>query len=355
MSVDANEVPALSKTRHLEVVAKRMTRNLLKMATRRGHATREQETLMKGWQLVEFNKPPQLVEKEDPTPGPGQVVLDVKSCGMCHSDLVQMHAVGADFVLNIMGHELAGIVSAVGEGVTEWKIGDRVAVCPTATESVPGFFRDGGFATKYLGVAEELVAIPDGVGWTYGAMMTDAGMTSYHALVKRGGLTKDMKVGIIGLGGLGQIATRVAVLIGADVHVAEPKKEIWPLAERLGVKHIMADAAEWQDQGFDLVVDYAGFGTTTNAAIKALKPDGTAVQVGLGVNETNFAIAEMIMRNVKLFGSRGGTREDIVELYGYVASGDLAPEVSEIGFDDIPQGLEDLEANKVTGRLVALF
>jgi len=311
---------------------------------------------MKGWQLVEFDKPPLLVEKEDPTPGPGQVVLDVKSCGMCHSDLVQLHAVGADFVLNkIMGHELAGIISAVGEGVTEWKTGDRVAVCPTATESVPGFFRDGGFATKYLGVAEELVAIPDGVDWTYGAMMTDAGMTSYHALVKRGGLTKDMKVGIIGLGGLGQIAARVAVLVGADVHVAEVKTEVWPLAERLGVKHIVGGAAEWENQGFDLVVDYAGFGTTTNAAIKALRPDGTAVQVGLGVNETNFTIAEMISRNVKLFGSRGGTKEDIMELYEYVESGDLAPEVTQIGFDDIPQGLEDLEANKVTGRLVALF
>lgn len=311
---------------------------------------------MKGWQLVEFNKPLRLVEKDDPTPGRGQVVLDVKGCGMCHSDLVQIHAVGADFMLNtIMGHELAGIVSAVGEDVSEWKMGDRVAVCPTATESVPGFFRDGGFATKYLGVAEELVAIPDSVDWTYGAMMTDAGMTSYHALVKRGGLTKDMKVGIIGLGGLGQIGARVAILKGADVHVAEVKKEVWPLAEGLGVKHIVADATEWENQGFDLVVDYAGFGTTTNAAIKALRPDGTAVQVGLGVNETNFAIAEMVLRNVKLFGSRGGTTDDIVELYELVASGDLAPEVTEIGFDDIPRGLEDLEANKVTGRLVALY
>jgi propanol-preferring alcohol dehydrogenase len=117
----------------------------------------------------------------------------------------------------------------------------------------------------------------------------------------------------------------------------------------------VGDAAEWENQGFDLVVDYAGFGTTTNAAIKALRSDGTAVQVGLGVNEINFTIAEMITRNVKLFGSRGGTKEDIEELYEYVESGDLAPEVTQIGFDDIPQGLEDLEENKVTGRLVALF
>lgn len=310
---------------------------------------------MKGWKLVEFDQLPILVEQDDPVAGPGQVVLDVKACGMCHSDLVQMHATGADFVLNIMGHELAGVVSSVGDGVAEWKIGDRVAACPTATDSVPGFFRDGGFATKYLAVTEELVAIPDHVNWTYGAMMTDAGMTSYHALVKRGGLTAGMKVGIIGLGGLGQIAARVAVLKGADVHVAEIKKDVWPLARRLGVDHVVADAAEWENQGFDLVVDYAGFGTTTAAAIKALRPDGAAVQVGLGVNEAMFPIAEMATRNVTLFGSRGGTKGDIAELYELVGTGDLAVEVTEIGFDDIPRGLQDLEANQVTGRLVALI
>ncbi len=310
---------------------------------------------MKGWQLVEFGSPLQLIEQEDPVPGPGEVVLDVKGAGLCHSDVEAM-ARGADWMLKkIIGHELAGVVSALGEGVTEWKIGDRVSVCPTASASVPGYMRDGGFANKHLAPAADLVAIPDGVDWTLGAMMTDAGMTSYHALVKRGGLTAGMKVGIIGFGGLGQIAARVAVLRGADAHVAEPKKEVWPLAERLGVQHVVADVAEWENQDFDLIVDYAGFGTTTAGALKAVKFGGTVVLVGLGVREAMIPLGEMISRGSKILASRGGTKEDIAELYAYVASGDLVPEVTEIGFDDIPQGLADLAANKVTGRLVALI
>jgi propanol-preferring alcohol dehydrogenase len=299
---------------------------------------------VKGWQLVEFGSPLKLIEQEDPVPGPGEVVLDVKGAGLCHSDIEAM-ARGADWMLKkIIGHELAGVVSALGEGVTEWKIGDRVSVCPTASASVPGYMRDGGFANKHLAPAADLVAIPT----TLGAMMTDAGMTSYHALVKRGGLTAGMKVGIIGFGGLGQIAARVAVLRGADAHVAEPKKEVWPLAERLGVQHVVADVAE-------CIVDYAGFGTTTAGALKAVKFGGTVVLVGLGVREAMIPLGEMISRGSKILASRGGTKEDIAELYAYVASGDLVPEVTEIGFDDIPQGLADLAANKVTGRLVALI
>jgi alcohol dehydrogenase, propanol-preferring len=310
---------------------------------------------VKGWQLVKFGSPLKLIEQEDPVPGPGEVVLDVKGAGLCHSDVEAM-ARGADWMLEkIIGHELAGVVSARGEGVTEWKIGDRVSVCPTASASVPGYMRDGGFANKHLAPATDLVAIPDGVDWTLGAMMTDAGMTSYHALVKRGGLTAGMKVGIIGFGGLGQIAARVAVLKGADVHVAEPKKEVWPLAERLGVQHVAADVAEWENQDFDLIVDYAGFGTTTAGALKAVKFGCTVVLVGLGVREAMIPLGEMISRESTILASRGGTKEDIAELYAYVASGDLVPEVTEIGFDDIPQGLADLAANKVTGRLVALI
>ncbi|WP_197711304.1 zinc-binding dehydrogenase [Cellulomonas sp. WB94] len=310
---------------------------------------------MKGWELVAFGQPLELVEREDPTPGPGEVVLDVKGAGLCHSDVAAMQG-GADWMLHkIIGHELAGVVSALGEDVTEWTIGDRVSVCPTASASVPGYMRDGGFATKHLAPAGDLVAIPDAVDWTLGAQMTDAGMTSYHALVVRGGLTAGMKVGIIGLGGLGQIAARVAVLRGADVHVAEPKKDAWPLAERLGVTHVVADVAEWENGGFDLIVDYAGYGTTTDAALHAVRFNGTVVLVRLGVREGQISLGEMITRQSSLLASRGGTKQDIAELYELVATGELVPEVTEIGFDDIPRGLADLTANKVTGRLVALI
>lgn len=311
---------------------------------------------MRGWQLVAIGEPLELVEKPDPTPGPGEVVIEVKAAGLCHSDVDEItvdHGVPIGVGMYV-GHEMAGVISAVGPDVATWSVGDRVAICPTGSPRVPGYFRDGGFATKHLAPVSDLVAIPDGVDWTLGAMMTDAGMTSYHALVKRGGAAAGMKIGIIGLGGLGQIAARVAVLLGAEVHVAEVKPDAWELGRRLGVEHFVTDAAEWRGGRFDLVVDYAGFGDTTNAAIRAVREDGTVVQVGLGVREAQISLGDLISKNVRLIASRGGTGQDIAELYEYVAAGDLAPEATVIGFDDIPEGLARLAANQVTGRLVAL-
>lgn len=311
---------------------------------------------MKGWQQEAYGTPLRVVEKPDPVPGAGEVVIDVKGSGLCHSDVLAMTDLGTTIGLNVyLGHEMAGIVSAVGPDVTEWKVGDRASVCPTGGELTPGFFYDGGFADKHLSTLDYLVRVPEGLSWELAATLTDAGMTSYHALVKRGGLQKGQKVGIIGLGGLGQIATRVAVLMGADVHVAEPKQEVWDLGRRLGVTNFVPDAAEWAGQGFDLIVDYAGFGTTTAAAIKAVRFDGTVVVVGLGVQESTISIGAMVSNKVKLLASRGGTREDIAELYEYAARGDLAPEITTIGFDDIPAGVQQLAEHKVTGRLVALI
>jgi propanol-preferring alcohol dehydrogenase len=322
---------------------------------------------MKAWQFTGTGEPLVLNDVSEPIPGPGHVVLDVKAAGLCHSDSGIMHdphQIGMAAKLPItLGHEIAGIVSAVGDDVTEWKIGDRVGICPTAFmaaggpyagEATPGYGHDGGFAEKYMGPAYELVRIPDGLDIALGAVATDAGMTSYHALVRRGGCQPGMKVGIIGMGGLGQIATRVAVLIGAEVHVAETKKDVWPLAEEMGVTEVVSDASEWAGQGFDLIVDYAGFGTTTAAALEALRFDGTVVQVGAGkLAGVELNMAPLILNHLNLLGSVGGTKEDIGELYELMANKGLKPVITEIKFDEIPEGIDRLTQGTVTGRLVA--
>lgn len=324
---------------------------------------------MKAWQFTGTGKPLQLDELEIPQPGPGQVLLKVGAAGLCQSDVRSMYDVhGAASLVKTpitLGHEIAGTVRAVGDGVIEWKTGDRVGVCPTASagtmgsggpaanEVSPGYGHDGGFAEYYLGSANDLVRIPDEVGFTYGAVATDAGMTSYHALVVRGALKAGMKVGIIGIGGLGQIAARVGVLLGAEVHVAEPKESAWDMAHSLGVTDVVADATEWAGVGFDLIVDYAGFGSTTGAAIKAVRFDGTVVQVGLARRQATVDTTTMVVSHVNYLGSIGGTKEDIAALYQLMKSGELAPETTEISFDEIPDGLGCLRAGKVAGRLVA--
>ncbi len=297
-----------------------------------------------------------LGEVENPRPGEGEVVIDVEAAGLCHSDVSVLTEPTAGktmmpFTPMIIGHEIAGTISAVGEGVTEWTVGDRVGVCPTASASIPGYTRHGGFAEQHLAPAADLVRVPDDVDIALGALATDAGMTSYHAVVVRGAVQAGMKVGVIGLGGLGQVGARVAVLKGAEVHVAEMKKDVWPLAKELGVIDTVADAAEWAGAGLDLVVDNAGFDTTLKA-LEAVRSGGTVVQVGMGDPNVRITV-QSILANKSLLGSMGGTKDDIAALYELMRAGDLQPAWAEIAFEDIAEGVARLEAGTVTGRLVA--
>jgi propanol-preferring alcohol dehydrogenase len=310
---------------------------------------------MKAWQFTGFGAPLALNDVPEPSPGPQEVVVDVLAAGLCHSDVAVMR--DPTWMQHVplpmtIGHEIAGVVSAVGSEVTEWTAGQRVGVCPTAGATIPGWGRPGGFADRHVAPAADLVRMPDELDVALGAVATDAGMTSYHALVVRGGLQAGMSVGIIGLGGLGQIAARVGVLMGAHVHVAEPKRDVWPLAESLGVDDVVADAAEWRGRSFDLVVDYAGY-DTTQRALEAVHAHGTVVHVGLGspVFEVN---GQTMIQGRSLLGSRGGTKSDIEALYDLMNGGGLAPTYTAIAFSEIPDGIERLAEGKVTGRLVAL-
>ncbi len=312
---------------------------------------------MRGWFFTNTGEPLVLDELDEPTPGPGEAVLDIKAAGLCHSDVGMLTDESwlrtLAFRPIVIGHEIGGVVTAVGEGVTEVSVGDLVGVCPTATGGAPGYSRHGAFTFRHVAPAAALVPIPDGLSFELAALGTDAGMTSYHAIVTRGGLQPGMKVGVIGLGGLGQIGARVGVVKGAEVHVAEPNEAAWPMADEIGAASVVRDASEWEGQGFDLIVDYAGFGTTTRAATKAVRRDGRVVLVGMGKLEFTLDTMDMILSEVTVTGSVGGTKQDVADVYELLASGTVKPVVTVIGFDDIPQGIEDLREHRITGRLVA--
>lgn len=312
---------------------------------------------MKAWHFTTTNEP--LVEADipEPTPGPGEVVLDIKAAGLCHSDVGAMTDPGWLALIPhrpiVIGHEIAGVVAQVGEGVTEVAVGDRVGVCPTASEGAPGYARDGGFTYRHRVLAGDLVPMPAGLTFELAALGTDAGMTSYHAVMVQGGLKKGDKVGIIGFGGLGQVGARVAVVNGAEVHVAEINEAVWDRARETGAVSVVKDVSEWAGQDFDVVVDYAGFGTTTADAVAAIRRDGRIVIVGMGTLEATISTRDVILKQATLVGSNGGTKEDVAAVYELLARGDISPEVTVIGFDDIPRGLDDLRNHRVTGRVVA--
>ena len=185
--------------------------------------------------------------------------------------------------------------------------------------------------------------MPEGLTFELAALGTDAGMTSYHAMVTRGEAGPGMKVGVIGLGGLGQIGARVAVVRGAEVHVAEVDEAVWPAAREIGAMSVVGDVLEWADQGFDLIVDYAGYGTTTAGALKAIRKNGRVVVVGMARMQITLDTMDIIHKQAQPLGSSGGTKDDVAAIYALLASGDVSPVVNVIGFDDIPAGLDDLQ------------
>jgi alcohol dehydrogenase, propanol-preferring len=312
---------------------------------------------MKAWQFTNTHEPLVLAEVDEPSPGPGEVLIDVRAAGLCHSDVGLLEDEGWLRTLAkrpiTIGHEVAGVIGALGEGVTGWQVGDRVGVCPTTEAGAPGYVRDGGFAAKTVTPAISLVRIPDNVSFEQGAAGTDAGMTSHHAVIANGQVKAGSTVGIIGFGGLGQIGSRVAVLAGADVYVAEVNEKVWPNALAAGVKAVKQSIKEFEGVNFDVIVDFAGFGTTTAEAIDTVGIGGRVVQVGMGRLEATISTASLILRKVTLIGSQGGTKEDIEGVYRYLSTGKLTPTLSEISFDEIPEGIERLKRGEVVGRLVA--
>ncbi|MDD2556328.1 MAG: zinc-binding dehydrogenase [Syntrophaceticus sp.] len=311
---------------------------------------------MKAWLFYGANKPLKLEEVPDPTPAPGEIVIDIKASGLCHSDVSALD--DPNWMVNfkdlpvVLGHEPAGEVSALGEGVTNLKIGDRVGI-PSGGPNYNGYFRDGAYAEKTTAIADAVVKIPDNLDYIKAAAGTDAGNVPYHAVVTVGKVQPGEKVGIIGLGGLGQIGARIAVLKGAEVYGAEIKKDVWPVAEKLGLKKCVSDIRELADVELDMIVDFAGFGTTTNGAIQTVKEYGRVVQVGMGKIVFEIEINPLIIRHIQLMGSMGGGVEDLAGVYELMADGGLDPILSTVTFDEINDGLDRLRQGTVTGRLVA--
>jgi len=312
---------------------------------------------MEAWQWTGTGRPLTRAAVPVPTPADDEVLIRVLAAGMCHSDVGELDE--PSWAVNIhknpitLGHEIAGEVVAVGTDVHDVAIGSHVGVFPMG-RTVPGYGRDGGYAEFTLAPASDVVPYDPTIGHDLAAVGTDAGMTSHHAVVQVAGVGEGSRVGVIGLGGLGQVGARVAVLRGAEVHVADPSPAARALAEQLGVTRVVADASELAGAGLDAVVDFAGFGSTTKAAVDAIKVGGTVVMVGMGAHETTLVTADVIHQKARIVGSSGGTREDVRAVYELMASGRLAPTVEHLTFDQVPDGIERLRAGTVTGRLVVV-
>ena len=315
---------------------------------------------MKGWEFIGTHHPLKIVEKPDPVAKPGYVVMKTKAGGLCHSDVSALEHESWMPSFNvpvIMGHEVCGEIVEIGEGVEGFEIGDIVAVCPLYAKdgTVPGYTRDGGYGTMTTAPVEQLVKVPAGVTFAQAAACTDAGATSYHAVVTVGGVQPGMRVGIIGVGGLGQFGVRHAVNKGCEVYVATRKPSAQELAMSLGAKAVAASITEFADKDLDVIIDFAGGGKTTTDAINTVKFRGRVVIVGMARDIAEVNTMSMIMHELTFVGSQGSTTDDLRDCINSIAEGKLDPLIREISFEEIGEGIEMLTRGEVQGRLVCVY
>lgn len=318
---------------------------------------------MKGWLFKGANKPLELIEKPDPVPGAGEVVLDVKAAGLCKSDVAALENEEWSVYFKdepvILGHECSGVVSSVGEGVEKVKVGDRVGVYYYKDDGNGiGYYYDGAYATKILLDESQCIPLPDNVTFAQGAAATDAGAVSHHTLFSQGQLKPGMKLGIIGIGGLGQFAAGMAIALDCEVYTVNRSQEKRDLALELGCKAAYENVSDLAQHDLELIVDYAGAGNTTSEAVKAIAPGGRIVLVGMANSEITIDVVSqegLIFKEVELVGGVSAEASDVAAVYDIMKTGKFEPKLTEISFDEIDEGLKALGRGEVKDRLVAVL
>lgn len=311
-----------------------------------------------------------------PDPGPGQVLVDIKACGVCASDLhvVQGTTPHGPVLPQILGHEPAGVVAAVGPDVEGWLPGDRVAFqmaracgacgyCQVGRESlcaslsIPGVDADGAQAEYAMADQRFLNPVPGSIPFEQAAILTDAVATPYHAL-KRGGVGEGVVAAVFGLGGLGMHAVLLAKLAGCHVIGVDLDPVNLDRALEWGADEVI-DASDGRparrikevtDGGTDRSFEFVGSNASVDQAIKSLKPGGRATIVGLTPEPMRLLPeALFVSQELEVVGSFGSTGADLNELIDLVEAGrlDLSRSVTHrFDLDGFSRALEILETRE---------
>ncbi|KAM5349428.1 hypothetical protein ACJ41O_005933 [Fusarium nematophilum] len=318
---------------------------------------------MKAFQYVNSQAGLELRDIPVPEPGTGQVQLEVKAAGMCHSDC-HIVAGRSDTWLGkrpiTLGHEVAGVITKVGPGVTEFNVGDRVAVsqvCHPIEERDwslgIGLGFNGGYAQYAVAPVRRLMHIPNTVSFAQAAVATDALATSYHAVVAEAGAKPGVTLGVIGLGGLGMSGLAFGALQGAAVYGVDIVEEKFVEAKRLGARSCFNSLAEAKGVPFDVIVDFAGTGSSTLAALRAVKQGGKVVVIGLAAKTVTVPTDVLVLRTVTLVGSLGASVDDLANVLKLLKEGSINPLLVEVPFSEIPASIDTLAKGSVKGRLWA--
>lgn len=327
-------------------------------------------------QVSEANAALELVEREIPEPGPGEVRVRVQACGVCHSDMFAVTGgpPGVSFPI-VPGHEIAGVVDALGDGVQGWETGQRVGVgwfggscghCEPCrrgdmiacqNNGIPGITFDGGYADHVVVPAGALARIPDDLAAADAAPLLCAGVTTFNALrssVARGGDT----VAILGVGGLGHLGVQFARKLGFRTVAIARGTGKEALARELGAHHYIDStaqdpAAELQALGGASVI----LATVTSSAAMAavaggLKPGGRLIVVGASMEPLGLPPAMFIGGSTGLVGHASGTSQDSEDTLAFSDLVDVRPMIETMPLEEAQAAYDKMLAGDARFRMV---
>jgi propanol-preferring alcohol dehydrogenase len=333
---------------------------------------------MKAAVVEKYGAPLSIREVRVPKPGPGEVLMEIIASGVCHTDL---HAADGDWPVKptlplTPGHEGAGIVVALGTGVTRLKEGDRVGLawlydacghckfCLSGWETLcldqknSGYSVSGSFAQYAVAQEGYLGLIPKNLSFVDAAPILCAGVTTYKGL-KETDIRAGEWVVISGVGGLGHVAIQYAKAMGLNVAAVDLGPEKIALAKKLGAD-IAIDATtqdpstEVQKQvgGAHGVLVTAVSTTAFKQAVGMLRRHGTCVLVGLPPGEFPVSIFDVVLNRYTIRGSIVGTRIDLEEALMFAAEGKVKATIETLPFESINDAFVRLRNGKVNGRIV---
>jgi propanol-preferring alcohol dehydrogenase len=338
---------------------------------------------MKAAVLYEFKQ--RLVFEDVPPPqlGPGDVLIKVEACGVCHSDL---HVAEGDWsqlsaIVKrplILGHEIAGRVIEKGAEAGELQIGDRVGVpwihwtcgecefCREGNENlcsrqkITGVTVDGGYAEFVKAPASHAIKIPDGLLSIDAAPLFCAGVTVLRAL-KKARLTPGQRLGVFGVGGLGHLAVQIGLGLGAVVTAIDISDEKLALAKSLGASSVVNSASasavkELRGKGgLHVALVASAARAAYDTAFSCVRPTGTLLVVGLPAENICFPPILMAATEIRVQASAVGTREDVREVLALAAAGKIRCRVGTRPLSEANEALEQLRCGQVSGRLVLVI
>ncbi|GAA1914070.1 alcohol dehydrogenase [Streptantibioticus ferralitis] len=333
---------------------------------------------MRAVQVSKAGGPLELVERDLPEPGEGEVRVRVQACGVCHSDMFAKEGLMGEatpFPI-IPGHEVVGLIDEVGPGVSgSWSPGDRVGVgwfggacyhCERCRRGdfitcrngrIPGITFDGGYAEAVVVPADALARVPDELSAEDAAPLLCAGVAAFHGL-RSSPVRPGDRVAVVGVGGLGHLAIQFAVKMGCEVVAISRGPEKAELVCRLGAHHYIdsqaRDAGEALAElgGADVVVATTTSGSAVASTVAGLAPRGQVVVLGAAETPIELNALNLIGPATSVAGHPSGSSQDSEDTMRFCRITGVRPMVETMPLEKAAEAYDRMMSNDARFRMV---